>query len=113
MIIDKVLGMEGMSLPDRVNQFICYRQEIVNTSLDQCSLKGENNPCYLEQPLEKCDVVCIQEYWLGSFECNEITHNSSHSAIVKSFNEHSCLPMYCPRGTAGLAVLWEQDIEVI
>lgn len=71
----------------------------------------KTNKYYFEKLLKQYDILCIQEHWMASFESNEINRNT-HCATIKCFDDDNpSLPTYRPRGHAGVAILWKNEID--
>ena len=87
-----------------------------NLDLKIASLNIENikaNSHYLQLLASDCNIVCIQEHWLHLFEdnmFNEILPSFSHTAKFHD-SDNLITPSHRPRGTAGVAILWNQCLD--
>ena len=63
--------------------------------------------------LERCDILCIQEHWLLSFEGKEIGGLfPDHNFAIKCIDDDiPAAPKMRSRGTAGTAILWKDSID--
>ena len=65
--------------------------------------------------LKKCDILCIQEHWLLSFEGKELGEMfPEHNFRIKCIDDHEpAFPKMRGRGSAGTAILWKQHLDHI
>lgn len=58
-------------------------------------------------------IICIQEHWLYSFQQNEIKELfPSHCWAIKCIDDGNPIaPIHRPRGHAGVACLWDKQID--
>jgi hypothetical protein len=72
------------------------------------------NTQYAQEMLASCDILCIQEHWLFSFE-KPLLHElfSGHKIAIKCFDEDDPIPpSHRPgRGHAGTAIIWNKSVD--
>jgi hypothetical protein len=91
-------------------------QPTPNVNLKIATINIENvksNAVYLEHLAETCNIICIQEHWLHRFEEGALKDLlPSFSYALKCHDDNNPIaPSHRPRGTAGVAILWNKDLD--
>ena len=61
--------------------------------------------------MKKCDILCIQEHWLHTYEGKDFPN---HNYSIKCADDASPeLPNMRIRETAGIAIIWKESINHI
>ena len=72
------------------------------------------NSVYLQKVLNTCDILCLQEHWMMSFEKHELDNISdTHIVMAKSVDEgkDDRINFMNIRGYGGVAIYWRKDIN--
>ncbi|VDI59355.1 Hypothetical predicted protein [Mytilus galloprovincialis] len=72
-----------------------------------------SNQLYVNQVLKRCDILCIQEHWLYTFEKDKLNDFSSfHNVEAKSVDDRADTEIFIKnRGYGGVAVFWRNDLD--
>ena len=87
------------------------QKTILVTTFNADGLKS--NLIYVQLLLSKCDILCIQEHWLLSYEAKEFdTLFPNHNFVVKCVDDDIPMPpKQRRRGTAGTATIWKKELD--
>ena len=72
------------------------------------------NSVYLQKVLNTCDILCLQEHWMMSFEKHELDNISdTHIVTAKSVDEgkDDRINFMNIRAYGGVAIYWRKDIN--
>ena len=74
---------------------------------------AKSNDLYLKQTLKRCDILCVQEHWLFSFEKDILMNISkNHEYRAKCVDEETeTESIICGRGYGGVATFWRKSID--
>ena len=73
----------------------------------------KSNIVYINDILQNCDILCIQEHWLLNFETQIIKeYFPNHTYKAKCIDDETpSLPKFRSRGHAGTATIWQEKID--
>ena len=75
------------------------------------NVKG--NYIYVSELLTHCDIICLQEHWLYTYETGTIEELlPGYKAVARCCDEDDPVPRsYYRRGHAGVAIVWNKTID--
>ena len=92
----------------------CLKQGLVITTFNVEDITA--NMTYTDNLLERCDILCLQEHWLHTYEGEKELNNRfpNHNHIIKCFDDNiPVLPQMRTTGHSGTAILWKKDLDRI
>lgn len=75
----------------------------------------KSNFMYVHKLLEICDVLCLQEHWLHTYEKSVLSDMfPEHKVLIRCHDhEEQVLHAQHGRGHAGVAILWSKEVDTI
>ena len=90
------------------------KQKIQTTIIGSINIqRAKGNSKYLENILNTCDILCIQEHWLLSLEKKilENMHKDFNVSAKAVDDDDIKLNYKSLRGNGGIAVFWKKTID--